>query len=120
MSNDRDTGPVFVPGTHYEAAQAVTAYDPALPGNDHTVTQYITVAPAAKAIWKSKTFWLNTVLLVVGVVSVLAQSELFTEYAPQLTMIAALLNLVLRFLTSTALDTTGLTSRIDKSADTLQ
>lgn len=101
----------------YSGVQRAIAYDPALPNSDRTVVQYIEVAPPAKAIWYSKTFWLNLLLLLVGIVGVAAQSELFTSYAPQLTMAAAVLNLILRFVTNTELTVSDNTRQDNSQLD---
>jgi hypothetical protein len=86
------------------AARVITAIDPASPGTDTTHTVYIESKPATKAIWHSRTFWVNIVALVIGVLGILTQSELFSQYGEQLVMLLAVCNLVLRFLTSTAID----------------
>lgn len=52
-----------------------------------------------KPITRSKTFWLNVLLLLIASVGVLAESPLLAEYSELLLLTGALANIALRTLT---------------------
>ncbi len=53
-----------------------------------------------KNLFKTKTFWLNVGLVAVALLGLLAGSPLLSHYSPYLTLAGAVVNIVLRTITS--------------------
>lgn len=62
--------------------------------------------PTGKAIWQSKTFWLNAISIVLAILAI-TEPTLIPIDPKMLLWITAVLNIVLRFLTNQPVSVTG-------------